>query len=165
VLGSGPAARLFRIIREEKGYTYGVNSSFTATRTLQHFSSAMSVRTEVTAPALTDLLKEFREIREVAVPTEELEGAKRTLVASFALGLENPAQVLQRWMQQREFGLPEDYWDTYAEKIMAITAADVMRVAKKYVPYDNVQIVAVGDGDKIRDLLKKFGPVEEKAVE
>jgi len=165
VLGSGPAARLFRIIREEKGYTYGVSSSFTATRTLQHFSSAMSVRTEVTAPALTDLLKEFQEIREAAVPTEELEGAKRTLVASFALGLENPAQVLQRWMQQREFGLPEDYWDTYAEKIMAITAADVMRVAKKYVPYDNVQIVAVGDGDKIRDLLKKFGPVEEKAVE
>jgi zinc protease len=81
----------------------------------------MSVRTEVTAPALTDLLKEFHEICDVTVPKEELEGAKRTLVASFALGLENPVQVLQRWMQQRGFGLPEDYWDTYAEKIMVIT--------------------------------------------
>jgi predicted Zn-dependent peptidase len=165
VLGSGPAARLFRIIREEKGYTYGVSSSFTATRYLQHFSSSMLVRTEVTEPALADLLKEFKEIRDVPVPREELEGAKRTLVASFALGLENPAGVLQRWMQQREFALPVDYWDTYTGKIAAITAEDVARVAKKYVPYDNVQIIAVGDGAKIRDLLKKFGPVEETAAD
>jgi zinc protease len=66
-------------------------------------------------------------------------------------------------MQQREFGLPEDYWDTYTERIAAVTAADAQRVSRKYVPYDNVQIVAVGDGAKIRDLLKKFGPLEETA--
>jgi predicted Zn-dependent peptidase len=165
VLGSGPAARLFRIIREEKGYTYGVSSSYTATRTLGHFSSAMSVRTEVTEPALRDLLAEFKEIRDVPVPQLELDGAKRTMVASFALSLENPAQVLTRWLQQREFGLPEDYWDTYTDKIMAITIADVARVAKKYVPYDNVQIVVVGDGAKVRDVLKKFGPVEERTID
>jgi zinc protease len=161
VLGNGPAARLFRIIREEKGYTYGVSSGFTATLNTAHFTSSMSVRTEVTEPALADLLKEFHEIRDVAVPKEELEGAKRAMAASFAVALENPSNVLTRWMQQREFGLPEDYWDTYTEKIAAITAADVQRVARKYVPYDNVQIIAVGDGDKIRELLKKFGPVEE----
>ncbi|HLK68223.1 MAG TPA: pitrilysin family protein [Bryobacteraceae bacterium] len=165
VLGSGPAARLFRIIREEKGYTYGVSSSFAASRYTQHFSSSMSVRTEVTEAALADLLKEFHEIRDVTVPKDELDGAKRTLVASFALGLENPAGVLSRWLQQREFGLPEDYWDTYTDKIMAVTAEDVTRVAKKYVPYDNVQIIAVGDGARIRELLKKFGPVEEVAAE
>jgi zinc protease len=165
VLGSGPAARLFRIIREAKGYTYGVSSRFDATRTNQHFISSMSVRSEVTEPALADLLKEFQEIRDVPVPKEELEGAKRTLVASFALGLENPAQVLQRWMQQREYGLPEDYWDTYTDKVMGVTAADVMRVAKRYVPFDNVQIVAVGDGAKIRESLKKFGPLEERTIE
>ncbi len=163
VLGNGPAARLFRIIREEKGYTYGVSSNFAATRTSAHFTSSMSVRTEVTEPALTDLLKEFQEIRDVPVPKEELEGAKRAMQASFAVGLENPANVLNRWMQQREFGLPEDVWDTYIEKIAAITAEDVQRVARKYVPYENVQIVAVGDGAKIRELLKKFGPVDEVA--
>ncbi|HLJ48997.1 MAG TPA: pitrilysin family protein [Bryobacteraceae bacterium] len=160
VLGSGPAARLFRIIREEKGYTYGISSGFSATRYQQHFSSSTSVRTEVTEPALTDVLKEFREIRETPVSKDELDGAKRALVANFALGLENPTGVLARWMQQREYGLPENYWDTYSEKVMAITADDVQRVAKKYVPYDNVQIVAVGDGAKIGELLKKFGPVE-----
>jgi zinc protease len=165
VLGSGPAARLFRIIREEKGYTYGVSSSFSASKTAQHFSSSMSVRTEVTEPALSDLLKEFKEIRDVVVPKDELEGAKRTLVANFALRLESPASVLSYWMQQREFGLPEDYWDKYPERVMAITAADVQRVAKKYVPYDNVQIIAVGDGQKIKEALKKFGPVEESTVD
>jgi predicted Zn-dependent peptidase len=164
VLGSGPAARLFRIIREEKGYTYGVSSSFSASKVMQHFSAALSVRTEVTEAALTDMLKEFRDIRDVPVPQLELDGAKRTLVARFALDLESPAGVLSRWMQQREYGQPEDYWDTYTTKIMAVTAADVARVAKKYVPYDNVQIVAVGDGAKIRDLLKKFGPVEESSA-
>jgi zinc protease len=165
VLGSGPAARLFRIIREEKGYTYGVSSSFSASKTAQHFSSSMSVRTEVTEPALTDLLKEFKEIRDVAVPKDELEGAKRTLVANFALRLESPAMVLSYWMQQREFGLPEEYWDKYPERVMAVTAADVQRVAKKYVPYDNVQIIAVGDGQKIRESLKRFGTVVESTVD
>ena len=161
VLGNGPAARLFRIIREEKGYTYGVSSGFAATKYTAHFTSSMSVRTEVTEPALTDLLKEFHEIRDVPVPKEELEGAKRAMAASFAVGLENPSNVLNRWMQHREYGLPEDYWDAYTEKIAAITAEDVQRVARKYVPYDNVQIIAVGDGAKIRELLKKFGPVVE----
>ena len=75
--------------------------------------------------------KEMKEIRDVTVPKEELEGAKRTLVASFALGLENPGQVLQRWLQQREYGLPEDYWDTYTEKVMAITATDVALVKSR----------------------------------
>jgi predicted Zn-dependent peptidase len=68
-------------------------------------------------------------------------------------------------LQQRAFGLLEDYWDTYTDKIMAVTAEDVGRVARKYAPSDNVQIVAVGGGAKIRELLKKFGPVEETPVE
>ena len=49
--------------------------------------------------------------------------------------------------------------------VLRMTAADVQRVAKKYVPYDNVQIVAVGDGAKIREALKKFGPVTETTVD
>jgi zinc protease len=83
------------------------------------------------------------------------------MVASFALGLQSSAGVLSQWLMQREYGLPEDYWDTYAAKVTAITAADVQRMAKMYVPLDNVQIIAVGDAGKIGELLKKFGPVVE----
>ena len=165
VLGSGPSSRLFRIIREEKGYTYGVGSGFTATRYLNHFSASTSVRTEVTEPALGELLTQFGDIRNRAVPADELAYAKSAIVASFVLGLESSQSVLGRWMEQRQYGLPEDYWDTFAQKVMAVTAEDVGRVAKKYVPLDNVQIVAVGDAAKIGDLLKKFGPVEEISPE
>jgi len=161
VLGSGPSSRLFRIIREEKGYTYGVGSGFSATKYLNHFTASTSVRTEVTEPALAELLKQFGDIRDRAVPGDELADAKSAIVAGFVLALENPDGVLSRWMEQRQEGLPEDYWDTYTQKVNAVTPDDVQRVAKKYVPLGNVQIIAVGDASKIADLLKKFGTVEE----
>jgi len=119
------------------------------------------VRTEVTEPALAEILKEFQKIRDTPVPADELADAKSAIVASFVLGLESSAGVLSRWMDQREAGLPEDYWDTYVEKVQAVTVADVQRVAKKYVPLGNAQIIAVGEAPKIAELLKKFGPVEE----
>lgn len=165
ILGSGPSSRLFINIREEKGFTYGVYSRFQADKYLDAFSASSSVRTEVTGAALDEFLKEFRKIREEAVPAEELEAAKRAIVANFALSIERQAGVLSQVMQIREFGLPADYWDTYAEKVMAVSAADVQRAARKYVPFDNVQVVAVGDGSKIGEVLKKYAPVEQYNTE
>jgi predicted Zn-dependent peptidase len=161
VLGSGPSSRLFRIIREEKGYTYGISSGFAASKVTNYFTASTSVRTDVTEPALAELLHQFADIRDRPVPEGELADAKSAIVASFVLGLESAQSVLGRWMEQRDYGFPEDYWDTYSQKVMAITAEDVQRVAKKYVPLDNSQIIAVGDGTKIAELLKKFGPVSE----
>jgi len=161
ILGSGPASRLFRNIREDKGYTYGISSGFSASFYYNHFVSSTNVRTEVTGPALEELLKEFRDIRDRAVPAEELDDAKRALVANFALSTESPATALRNAVTIKEYGFPADYWDTYSEKISAVTAADVQRVARKYIPVDNIQIVAVGDATKIRDVLSKFGPIED----
>jgi zinc protease len=161
VLGSGPSSRLFRNIREEKGYTYGIGSGFSSSKVLNFFLAQTSVRTEVTEPALAELLKEFQTIRDVPVPAVELADAKSAIVAGFVLALENPSGVLARWIEQREYGLPEDYWDQYTVKVQAVTAADVQRVAKLYVPLDNAQIIAVGDASKIAELLKKFGPLEQ----
>ena len=58
-------------------------------------------------------------------------------------------------------GLPANYWDTYPQKVQAITAEDVQRVAQKYVDINHMQIVAVGDASKTRDVLAKFGSVQE----
>ena len=165
VLGSGPSARLFRNIREEKGYTYGIYSSFDASKYVNDFSASMSVRTEVTGPATEELLKEFRDIRDRLVPAEELASAKRALVASFALSLESTPGLLGRAMSLKEYGLPADYWNNYPDMVMKVTAEQVRQVARKYVPVDNIQIVAVGDPARIRDVLKQFGEVEEYTAE
>jgi zinc protease len=159
ILGGGPTARLFRVLREEKGYTYGIGSTFSATRYQNHFSAVTSVRTDVTEPALGEILKQFADIRDRAVPAGELADAKSAIVASFVLGLESSSGMLAKWLEQRQYGLPEDYWDTFAQKVMAVTAEDVERVAKKYVPVDNAQIIAVGDPDIAQKLLV-YGPVE-----
>jgi zinc protease len=161
VLGGGPASRLFRNVREEKGYTYGISSGFSASRYFNHFASQTSVRTEVTADALREVLKEFADIRTRPVPADELQNAKRALVASFALNTENPGSALANATQIKEYGLPADYWDTYPEKIAAVTAADVQRVAQKYVPVDDIVIIAVGDAARIRSALSTFGAIEE----
>jgi zinc protease len=95
------------------------------------------------------------------VPADELENAKRALVASFALSTENQATALSNATQIKEYGFPADYWDTYPSKIAAVTAADVQRVAQKYVPLDDVVIVAVGDASQIRKVLAEFGTIEE----
>lgn len=156
----GPSARLFEHLREQKGYTYGAGSNFNAGRYRGFWSASTDVRTEVTDPALTDLLDEIRQMRETPVPAEELGNMKRAIVASFARSLENPAAILNNYIESYIYKLPPDYWDQYPERIAAVTAADVQRVAQKYWSADRLQIVAVGDAARIEPALKKLGPVQ-----
>jgi predicted Zn-dependent peptidase len=118
------------------------------------------MRTEVTEGALTEFFHEIRRIREEKVPGDELEASKRSIAASFALSLEQPTRVLNFAVARKIYGLPADYWDTYPARIMAITADDVQRVARKYLNPDALQLVAVGDAGKIRSVLEKYGAVE-----
>src|SRR5213078_420769 len=92
-------------------------------------------------------------------PTE-LENAKRSIVGAFALSLENPGALLQNIITQKLYDLPASYWDTYPQKVESISADDVQRVAQKYIDLDHLQIVAVGDASKARDVLVKYGKVE-----
>lgn len=85
VLGA-TMGRLFRHLREEKGYTYGIGSTVVAPEYRGSWFASTSVRTDVTEPALTDLLAEIAELRDTPVPGNELADMKRAIVGSFALG-------------------------------------------------------------------------------
>jgi predicted Zn-dependent peptidase len=160
ILGGGVSGRLFLNLREEKGYTYGVYSDFSALRYPGPWRAGGNMRTDVTAGALVEFFKEIRRIRDQTVSPAELEDSKRAIAARFALSLEQPTTILGLAVSRVQFRLPEDYWDTYAAKIMAVTAEDVQRVARKYLDPDAMQLVAVGDGKKIQSVLETYGPVE-----
>jgi predicted Zn-dependent peptidase len=160
IIGGGASARLFLNLREEKGYTYGVYSSFSALRYPGPWRAGGNMRTEVTGAALVEFFREIRRIGEERVSSRELEESKRSIVASFALSLEQPSRVLNFAITRKVHGLPVDYWDAYPRKIMAVTAEDVQRVARRYLNPDSLQLVAVGDATKIKSALEKYGAVE-----
>jgi zinc protease len=160
VIGGGPTGRLFRNLREAKGYTYGAGSNIDAPRFRGVWVASTQVRTEVTEPALTDLLDELRQAREVPIPAKELADSKRSMIAAFALTLESPQALLNNAVTRYRFNLPVDYWDRYPERINAVTAADAQAMAKKYLDASRLQIVAVGNSEGVARALRKLGPVE-----
>ena len=159
VLG-GAMGRLFRHLREEKGYTYGIGSGFSATQHTGQWSASTNVRTDVTDPALADLMAEIELMRTTPVPEKELNDAKRAIVASFALSLESPEQMLGYYVQNWLYNLPADYWDTDPAKVSAVTAAQAQAAATKYWDAAKLQIVAVGDATKITEIMQKRGTLE-----
>ena len=160
VLGGGPSGRLFLNLREDKGYTYGAYSNFGGSKFRGTWGASSEVRTDVTEGAMKEFMYELNRLRDTTVPAEELENAKRSIVGSFALSLEQPQSLLQNIITQKLYNLPVDYWDTYPQKVSAITAADVQMAAKKYIDMGHLQVVAVGDASKAREIQAKYGKVE-----
>jgi zinc protease len=160
VLGGGPSGRLFLNLREDKGYTYGAYSNFGGSKFRGTWVSSSEVRTDVTEGAMKEFMYELNRLRTEPVPDNELENAKRAIIGSFALSLEQPATLLQNIITQKIYNLPADYWDTYPQKVSAITAADVQKAAQTYLDMSHLQVVAVGDAAKAREILAKYGKVE-----
>jgi predicted Zn-dependent peptidase len=160
ILGGGPAARLFLNLREDKGYTYGAYSSVGSSKYRGAWIATSDVRTDVTDGAMHEFMYELKRLRDETVGSDELDNAKRSIIGGFALSLEQPQALLQNIITQKIYDLPADYWDTYPQRISAITAADIQRVAQKYIDLDHLQIVAVGDASKTQKIMAKYGTVQ-----
>jgi predicted Zn-dependent peptidase len=160
IIGGGPTGRLFLNLREEKGWTYGAYSGVSAQRFRGDWSAQTEIKGDVTEQAVGEILSEITRTRTEPIPDKEFLDKKRSLVANFALSLETPAAILNNYITARRYSLPANYWDTYPERMMAITKEQVQAAATKYLDPARMQIVAVGDAKKIGDGLKKFGTVD-----
>jgi zinc protease len=165
ILGGSFNSRLNDDLREQKGYTYGVSSSVSAPKYPGTWTMGGSVRNAVTALAVGAFYDEFTKMQSGAVTQTELATAKRAIIGRFALTLESPAGVLGRLIDVVDYGLPSDYWDTYPQKIQAVTADDVLRVTKTYLGTGRVQLFAVGDKASIESGLTQYGTITDLTPE
>ena len=157
VLGGGEEGHLNKNLREKHGYTYGSFSSISADRFQTKFYATASVRNEKADSAVMEILRELDTIRTQKVSAEELASAKALYNGAFALGLENPARTAAFASNILIHNLPEDFYRTYLQKINAVTAEDIQRVAQKYFNYGNTRIVVVGKAETVKPGLLAMG--------
>jgi zinc protease len=160
VLGGTVSSRLVRILRDEKGYSFNSGSTYTAYRFPGFWRVNAAVRTDATADSIAIVLEQLRRLCDEPVPAGELDGAKSNAVGVFALGLEQPSQVINQSYLRYRYGFSADYWERYPAKVNSVSAAEVQAVAQKYLAVSRAQIVAVGDAARIRPALEKLGKVE-----
>lgn len=161
VLGAGASSRLFMNLREEKGYTYGAYSSIDARRLAGSFEATSEVRSAVTGDSLKEFFYELNRIRDEKVSEQELNDAKNFLTGVFPIRAETQEGLTNLIVSQKLYNLPEDYLQTYRDKINEITLEDIERVAKKYITPEKVVVIIVGDAKNILEQVRYLTPFIE----
>lgn len=164
IYGGAFHSRLVMNIREQKGYTYSPRSGITALRQHGFFTVHAAVRNDVVAATLTEIFYEMDRMRALPVAPTELESAQSYLSGVFSLGVATQDGVLGQLSTVYLDQLPEDYLETYREKIRALTSGDVLAAARRHFDSANAQIVIVGDREQIAEQAALFGPVTEYAA-
>ncbi len=157
IYGGGFNSMLNLNLREANGWTYGARSSIRADRDTQGtFTSSTSVRNSVTDSAVIETLKELKNIRTINVTEKQLNNVKAKYLGDFVLAMERPQTISRYALNIETNNLPEDYYETFLEKINAVTSADVKRVANKYFLGENSRIVIAGKGSDVVESLEKL---------
>ncbi len=166
VLGGSFSSRLNLNLREVHGYTYGVSSGFGMRRQAGPFLIATATETDVTVSAITEILKEVEHLRQGGVSSKELESASGYLAGVFPLRLQTTAGVTAHLAELEIYGLPDDHFDRYRERVLAVTAEEVLLAARTRLDPASLNVVVVGDAERLREPLDALGlgPVEPADV-
>ena len=160
VLGGSFSSRLNLNLREKNGYTYGATSLFDMRSAAGPFVAAAGVQTDKTADALKEFFNELTAIGK-PVPADELARAKHYISLRFPSGFETTGDISTRLEQALVYHLPDDYFSTYVQKIEAVTVADALRVATKYIQPARLAVVIAGDRAAIEPGIRalNLGPL------
>jgi len=157
LLGGSFTSRLNQNLREAHGYTYGAGSSFAMRRGAGPFTASAAVVTAKTDSALIEFFRELNRIRSEPVPAEELERAKNFLALGLPRQIETNASLAGTLADLAVHGLDASFYDTYVQRIMAVTPDDVRRVANQHVRPGQAVVVVVGDRSVIQPGIQAAG--------
>jgi zinc protease len=162
VLGGAFTSRLMLNLREEQGFTYGVRSRFAFRRSAGPFRISTAVATEVTAPAVSQALAELEGLVEEGPTQREVERARDFIAGVFPLHLETTGQVAARIGELLVYGLPDDFFASYRDRIRSVAPQDVLAAGREVLRPRDMVVVVVGEADAIRGPLEELGlgPVE-----
>ncbi len=157
ILGGLFNSRVNLNLREAHAYTYGAFSSFDWRRQAGPFAVSTAVRSDVTDAAVREILAEIERMRETLVSPEELTLATSYLDGVFPIRYETTAAIASALEALTIYELPDDYFDTYRQRVRGVTAEQVRDAARQYLDPAVMQIVAVGDAERIRAPLANLG--------
>ena len=144
-------------LREDKGWTYGVRSSFEMLSSQGAFVVATGVRTDATGPAIQEIFKEIGKLQAEGVTPGELANVKSRYTLSLPGYFQTVSNIGDMLANIFVFNLPLDYYQQLPAKIARITTGDVHRVARKHLDMSRLSVVVVGDGKKVREQLSGLG--------
>jgi zinc protease len=161
ILGGLFNSRLNRVLREERGYTYGAFAGFDLRRAAGPFAARAAVNTEVTVPAIEVIFQELEGIRDRPIERSELHAARDFLVGVFPLRFETPGAVVGALSSLVVNGLPDDELARYRTEIEAVDPDAVVAAARSHVHPDAAAVLLVGNADAFLPALEaaNLGPI------
>jgi zinc protease len=156
-LGGLFSSRINMNLREEHGYTYGAGSQFVFRKGAGPFFTGGGVRTDVTAPAVSEIFKEIRGMSGKPMSEDELEKSKDSLARSLPGTFERSDSAARSFSNVYVYDLGLDYFTTFADRVNAVTSGQTLAAAKKYLVPEKMIVIVVGDRAKVEEELKKLG--------
>ncbi len=145
ILGGEGSNRIQRVLRSERGLTYGASADIQALKRTGDIAAETDTRSETTVEALRVIVDEFSRLQRERVNQRELADAQAYLAGSFPLTIETPDAIAAQVLNALFYELPLSDLETYRERVNAVTPEDIQRVARQYIKPDRLSVVLVGD--------------------
>ena len=151
--GGGFGNRLMQNLREDKAYTYGCYSRLSLTDNGSWVTAGGNFRNEVTDSAITEIMYELKNIATNLVSDKELSMTKASSSGRFARSLEQPSTIARFALNSIKYNLAKDYYQKYLQKLNSSSKEMILDVAQKHIPFENCNIVVVGNSEIVDKLL------------